>query len=151
MWSCERSSSSQREPLKWWQASATEAGGLGLHLEELLPTDPPPVRASPSPPTQQRPAHPRWEATPAIRAGYCLILSQPQPLHHHHDFPLIYLLFNLFLFFLITLAEFGHFVVWFLCFLHLVFLVVFEFVNPFLCLLICHCSPESPTHNPQLW
>lgn len=99
MWSCERSSSSQREPLKWWQASATEAGGLGLHLEELLPTDPPPVRASPSPSTQQRPAHPRWEATSAIRAGCCLILSHPQPLHHHHDFPLIYLLFNLFLFF----------------------------------------------------
>lgn len=27
----------------------------------------------------------------------------------------------------------------------------FWFVNPCLCFLICHCSPDSPTHNPQLW
>lgn len=60
-WSCERSSSSQREPLRSWPASATEVGGRDPLPEEPRPTDPRPARAAwftqrPAPP------RPRWAA-----------------------------------------------------------------------------------------
>lgn len=58
--SCERSSFSQREPLRWWRASATEAEGPGRHLEALRPTDPCPVRAARFRQTRQSSERPRW-------------------------------------------------------------------------------------------
>lgn len=63
-WNCVRSSSSRREPLRWWQASATEAADPGHRPEGRLPTDPPPVRAVWSLQTQRRLPRWRWAALP---------------------------------------------------------------------------------------
>lgn len=89
-WSCERSSSSRREPLRWWPASATEVGGRDPLPEEPPPTDPRPVRAAwfiqpPRPP----PPRPRWATPPAspsvgrftTRLFYAHFVSHSSTLH----------------------------------------------------------------------
>lgn len=63
-WSCARSSSSRREPLRWWRASATEAADPGRRPEGRLPTDPPPVRAVRPLQTQRWSPRRRWAAPP---------------------------------------------------------------------------------------
>lgn len=140
-WNCERSSSSQREPLRWWRASATEAADLGRRPGEPLPTDPPPVRAARS--LQQPPPWPRWAAPPCSGVLVMLWVDQSNP---HHSFTPSYLpQFNS--------TSFDYI---FVCF----FLASSDsfklsFVNPclfcFCFFLICHYSSESTTHYPKLW
>lgn len=141
-WNCERSSSSQREPLRWWRASATEAADLGRRPEEPLPTDPPPVRAARS--LQRPPPRPRWAAPLCSGPLVTLWIDQSYP---HHSFTPSYLpQFNSISFdYILVFVFFLHLVIPVRC--HLWIHVCFVFF----CFLICHYSSESTTHYPKLW
>lgn len=124
MWSCGRSSSSQKEPLRWWPVSATEAADLGHLREERHQTDPCPVRAVRSQQTQLRRELPRWEA-----ALWCFSFRIMRP----HLFDLFVFIIWLFLNFVLHQ------------FLHLDFFVFsFWFMNPFVCVFDLPLFPRLP-------
>lgn len=108
-WSCARSSSSRREPLRWWRASATEAADPGRRPGGRLPTDPPPVRAVRSLQTQHWSPRRRWAAPPCRPPSWSLVPTRSFTTTtttdiHFVDFPQLISL-ELFIFFAAILAD----------------------------------------------
>lgn len=107
-WSCARSSSSRREPLRWWRASATEAADPGRRPGGRLPTDPPPVRAVRSLHTQHWSPRRRWAAPPCRPPSWSLVPTRSFTTTttdiRFVDFPQLISL-ELFIFFAAILAD----------------------------------------------
>lgn len=94
------------------------------------------------------PVNPVTTSTPKVRGSSFRwkLLSFSIRLHSRLDHPSLWFVSSS----LVELESFSSSVIC-MCFFHLVILVVFFYLKIHVCLLICHCSPDSPTHNPQLW
>lgn len=138
-WSCVRSSSSQREPLRWWRASATEAADPDRRPGGRLLTGPCPARAARYPQTQRRWPGWRWAAPSLPSLPRSLLPSRSIITTDFHFVDLLQLIS----------FWIAHFLYSDSC----------RFLSPFdlwirvsvFVLLICHRSPDSPTYNTQLW